>query len=138
MFQSLQTIQSRRQHGLRFLGRVDDNVARFTAGSHCPITLVNPLVKGQCLAVQAIGLTPDQPLAPFRRRQQAQEGLIRLNTVQGQLIQLLDGFLTQAPAEALIGHRGVGETVAEDDDAGLESRLDLLPHQLCPTGHHQE
>ena len=63
---------------------------------------------------------------------------IRRQTAGGNRIHLPHKIDPQAPSDALIGHRGLRISVADDGLTGSECRLDDLGHMLAAAGPVEE
>ena len=91
---------------------------------------------GALLANVALVTTAGATEGVFERGQQ-EDSQIGLEVAAGGGMHGEDALAAELTASALVGLGGVGVSVAEDDAARSESRLDDLGDGLSPVGEHQ-
>jgi hypothetical protein len=67
---------------------------------------------------------------------QQEDGQVGLKVAAEEAVEVEDDFRTQLASATLVGFRGVGEAIAEDDLAGFESGSDDLLNGLGAIGEH--
>src|SRR5436309_2157291 len=125
-------------HGLDRAPRADQAHALGLGAQDLQIAASHPTVERERLALEAVEAAPIDAPQAGRGRQIEEQRQIGKHAPGRPQIQLANQVVIHAAAVALIGERGVGVPVAEDDAAALEPRPDLLVDVLLAGRHEEE